>query len=48
MIRGEDGELHEASWPEAIAFAATGLKGKRAGVLVGGRATVEDAYGYSV
>ena len=47
MIRGEDGELHEASWPEAIAFAATGLKGKRAGVLVGGRATVEDAYGYS-
>ncbi len=47
MIRGEDGELHEASWPEAIAFAASGLKGKRAGVLVGGRATVEDAYGYS-
>ena len=47
MIRGEDGELHEASWPEAIAFAAKGLKGKRAGVLVGGRATVEDAYGYS-
>ncbi|KGA21558.1 NADH dehydrogenase subunit G [freshwater metagenome] len=47
MIRGEDGELHEASWPEAIAFAANGLKGKRAGVLVGGRATVEDAYGYS-
>jgi NADH-quinone oxidoreductase subunit G len=47
MIRGADGELHEASWPEAIAFVATGLKGKRAGVLVGGRATVEDAYGYS-
>ena len=47
MIRGEDGELYEASWPEAIAFAANGLKGKRAGVLVGGRATVEDAYGYS-
>ena len=47
MIRGEDGELHEASWPEAIAFAANGLKGKRAGVLVGGRATIEDAYGYS-
>ena len=47
MIRGEDGELHDASWPEAIAFAAKGLKGKRAGVLVGGRATVEDAYGYS-
>ncbi len=47
MIRGEDGELHEASWPEAISFAAKGLKDKRAGVLVGGRATVEDAYGYS-
>ncbi len=47
MIRGADGELHEASWPEAFAFAAAGLKGKRAGVLVGGRATVEDAYGYS-
>ncbi|MFZ4063414.1 MAG: NADH-quinone oxidoreductase subunit G [Candidatus Nanopelagicaceae bacterium] len=47
MIRGADGELHEASWPEAIAFAAAGLKNKRAGVLVGGRATVEDAYGYS-
>jgi len=47
MIRGEDGELHEASWPQAIAAAANGLKGKRAGVLVGGRATLEDAYGYS-
>ena len=47
MIRGEDGELHEASWPEALAFAAAGLKAKRAAVLVGGRATVEDAYGYS-
>ena len=47
MIRGADGELHEASWPEAFAFAAAGLKGKRAGVLVGGRVTVEDAYGYS-
>ncbi len=47
LVRGEDGELHEASWPEALARAAAGLKGKRAGVLVGGRATVEDAYGYS-
>jgi len=47
MVRGEDGELHEASWPEAITAAAAGLKGKRAGVLVGGRVTVEDAYGYS-
>jgi NADH-quinone oxidoreductase subunit G len=41
------GELQVASWPEAIAAAANGLRGKRTGVLVGGRATVEDAYGYS-
>jgi len=47
MVRGSDGELHEASWPEAIAAAAAGLKGKRSAVLVGGRSTVEDAYGYS-
>ena len=47
LVRGEDGELREASWPEAIARAAAGLSGKRAGVLVGGRATVEDAYGYA-
>jgi NADH-quinone oxidoreductase subunit G len=47
LVRGTDGELHEASWPEALAAAAAGLKGKRVGVLVGGRATVEDAYGYS-
>jgi NADH-quinone oxidoreductase subunit G len=47
MVRGADGVLAPASWPEAIAAAATGLKGKRAAVLVGGRATAEDAYGYS-
>jgi NADH-quinone oxidoreductase subunit G len=47
MVRGVDGELHEASWPEALAAAAAGLKGKRVGVLAGGRLTVEDAYGYS-
>jgi len=47
MVRGSDGELHEASWPEAIAAAAAGLKGKRSAVLAGGRSTVEDAYGYS-
>ena len=46
LVRGADGELHEASWPEAIA-AAAGLKGKRVGVLAGGRLTHEDAYGYS-
>ena len=47
MVRGSDGQLHEASWPEALATAAAGLSVSRAAVLVGGRATVEDAYGYS-
>jgi len=47
MIRDASGQLQEASWPEALAAAAAGLKNARAGVLVGGRATVEDAYGYS-
>jgi NADH-quinone oxidoreductase subunit G len=47
LVRGADGVLAPASWPEAIAAAAVGLKGKRSAVLVGGRATVEDAYGYS-
>jgi len=47
MVRDASGDLQVASWPEAIAAAANGLRGKRAGVLVGGRATVEDAYGYS-
>ncbi|WP_084105149.1 NADH-quinone oxidoreductase subunit G [Demequina sp. NBRC 110056] len=26
LVRGEDGELHEASWPDAIARAAEGLR----------------------
>ena len=47
MIRDENGILREASWPEAIHFAAAGLEANRAAVLVGGRATVEDAYGYA-
>jgi NADH-quinone oxidoreductase subunit G len=47
LVRGEDGELHEASWPEALHIAATGLEANRAAVLVGGRATLEDAYGYA-
>lgn len=47
MVRDASGDLQVASWPEAIAAAANGLRGKRAGVLVGGRTTVEDAYGYS-
>jgi NADH-quinone oxidoreductase subunit G len=47
LVRGEDGQLHEASWPEALNAAAAGLEANRAAVLVGGRATLEDAYGYS-
>ena len=47
LIRDESGQLREASWPEALALAAKGLKGNRSAVLVGGRATLEDAYGYS-
>jgi len=44
-----DGKLVPASWPEALAAAAAGLRQSRgqAGVLVGGRATVEDAYAYA-
>ena len=47
MIRDENGELRAASWPEALAHAADGLSVNRAAVLLGGRATVEDAYGYA-
>ena len=47
QVRNSDGELVQASWPEALAAAAAGLKASRAAVLVGGRATHEDAYGYS-
>ena len=47
LVRNAQGELVSASWPEALAAAAAGLKGKRAAVLTGGRVTVEDAYGYS-
>lgn len=45
----ETGELRPASWPEALAAAAEGLNAarERTGVLVGGRATVEDAYAYA-
>jgi NADH-quinone oxidoreductase subunit G len=47
LIRDENGELREASWPEALHAAAVGLEANRAAVLVGGRATLEDAYGYA-
>ena len=47
LVRNAEGVLVPASWPEALAAAAAGLKGKRAAVLTGGRITYEDAYGYS-
>jgi NADH-quinone oxidoreductase subunit G len=49
LVRDADGVLRPASWPEAIAAAARGLAAARgrAGVLTGGRLTVEDAYGYA-
>ncbi|WP_335978410.1 NADH-quinone oxidoreductase subunit G [Streptomyces sp. CA2R106] len=48
LVRGADGELAPASWPEALAAAAAGLTAAhgRAAVLPGGRLTVEDAYAY--
>ncbi len=46
MVRGEDGELRVASWREALERAAEGLRGAKAGVLVGGRVSAEDAYAY--
>jgi NADH-quinone oxidoreductase subunit G len=45
----ESGRLEPASWPAALDAAAKGLAASRergVGVLVGGRATVEDAYAY--
>ena len=47
MVRNASGVLEEASWPHALAVAAAGLKAAKSAVLVGGRATYEDAYGYS-
>ncbi|HEY1620075.1 MAG TPA: molybdopterin-dependent oxidoreductase, partial [Streptosporangiaceae bacterium] len=49
LVRGEDGALAPASWPEAISAAAAGLSAAtgRAGVLAGGRLTLEDAYAYA-
>ncbi len=51
VVRGADGAYRVVSWGEAIRAAADGLAAARAqggaGVLVGGRATVEDAYAYS-
>src|SRR5579863_1106136 len=49
LVRDEDGLLRPASWAEAIGAAAAGLAAARgrAGVLTGGRLTLEDAYAYA-
>ncbi|MGH3361873.1 MAG: NADH-quinone oxidoreductase subunit G [Nocardioides sp.] len=47
-VRDEDGELRPASWIEAFAVAARGLRSAGStAVLTGGRVTAEDAYAYS-
>src|SRR3954468_14881316 len=50
LVRDEEtGEHRPASWPEAFAVAARGLRASEGavGVLTGGRLTGEDAYAYS-
>ena len=56
LVRDGDGVLVPASWPHALAVAAAGLAAARdadparprgAGVLTGGRLTLEDAYAYA-
>ncbi|MFD0266647.1 NADH-quinone oxidoreductase subunit G [Streptomyces sp. NPDC127106] len=49
LVRNAEGVLEPASWPEALEAAAAGLAAARgrAGVLTGGRLTVEDAYAYA-
>ena len=51
LVRAEDGELHEASWTDALRVAAEGLLRAReaggVGTLTGGRLTTEDAYAYA-
>ncbi len=49
LVRDSSGVLRPASWPEALDTAARGLAAARgqAGVLTGGRLTLEDAYGYA-
>ena len=49
LLRDPDGSQRPASWSEAVAVAIRGLTaaGADTGVLVGGRATLEDAYAYA-
>ena len=51
LVRGSDGELHEASWDEALAAAAAGLRGVQErhgsdalGFVSSSRCTVEENY----
>ncbi len=47
-VRDDDGSLRPASWPEAFAVAARGLRDAGdSAVLTGGRVTAEDAFAYS-
>ncbi|MBY0440658.1 MAG: NADH-quinone oxidoreductase subunit G, partial [Mycobacteriaceae bacterium] len=49
LVRDDAGALVPASWSHALSVAARGLAAARgrAGVLVGGRLTLEDAYAYA-
>ncbi|WP_409426775.1 NADH-quinone oxidoreductase subunit G [Mycobacterium sp. SMC-11] len=49
LVRDDSGNLVPTSWPHAVAVAARGLAAARGstGVLVGGRVSAEDAYGYA-
>ncbi len=51
LVRGKDGELHEATWAEALSAAAAGLQGVRArhgsdalGFVSSSRCTMEENY----
>ncbi|WP_066907826.1 NADH-quinone oxidoreductase subunit G [Millisia brevis] len=49
LVRSPEGTLEPVSWSYAVDVAARGLEAARgdAGVIVGGRATLEDAYAYA-
>jgi len=49
LVRGDDGILHPATWPEALERVAEGLADARgrSAVLTGGRLTLEDSLAYS-
>jgi len=51
LVRAQSGALEPASWPAALAAAASGLRAAReagsVGVLTGGRVSWEDAYAYA-